>query len=621
MNARSFRYWSALVAVCVFTVFIAARYAYLASQKGAGAPAEAPVLERGLIYDKDGRVLAMDSPVYDIAVWRPATDPTKFPAEAQTLAAIVGIKPADVMEKWAKGSQDYFYLARRADPQVAEAIKKEKAEGAFAGVVVEKVSGRLYPEKRLASHLIGFVGDGNRGLAGIENRYDENLLPSKPPKGATVGESLVLTIDADIQFSLEKIAAAAKESTGAEAVMLVAADALTGAVLAYVAMPDFDPNDYASSPAANWYDWPSVYHYEPGSVFKVFSMASVVDLGGAGASSTFYCDGAYRRTTSSGEKIEIKCLSNHGKVDIAAILALSCNAGAAYASDTVSSLPFYEKLVSFGFGSRTGIALPSETPGSLASPESWSGRSKPTIAMGQELFVSAMQMTQAGIAIANGGNLLKPYVVQRAIGADGGIVFEAQSLPVRRVVSAETSRMILAAMEKAASEAGTGRRARIDDVRMAVKTGTAQMIDPATKRYSEKDYIASTLAIFPADSPRVVAYLAIVKPTQGPSYYGGRIAAPVIKEAVEAILSLTALPRGATPRARAPAAVALPRIAAVEIGEVMPDLRGAPKRLLMPLLARKDITVTIKGEGYVVAQSPEPGTAVKAGTEIVLELR
>ncbi len=621
MSARSFRYWSALAAVGALAVFIAGRYAYLASQKGAGLPEGDSGPARGLIYDGEGRVLAMDSPVYDIAVWRPATDQAKFPAEIARLAAIIGGEAPEYLEKWSKGSLDYFYLARRADPQVAEAIKKEKAEGAFAGVVVEKVPGRLYPEKRLASHLVGFVGDGNRGRAGIESRYDEELLPTNPPAGTEMGESLVLTIDADIQFALEKIARSAKESTGAEAVMLVAADALTGAVLAYVAMPDFDPNDYASAPASDWYDWPSVYHYEPGSVFKVFSMASVVDLGGADASSTFFCDGAYRKTTSSGEKIAIKCLGYHGTVDIAEILALSCNAGAAYASDTVSSAPFYEKLVSFGFGSRTGIALPSETPGALASPEDWSGRTKPTIAMGQELLVSAMQMTQAAVAIANGGMLLKPYVVQRSVGPGGEILFEARAQAVRRVVSAETSRMILAAMEKAASDEGTGRRARLDDVRMAVKTGTAQMIDPSTKRYSEKDYLASTLAIFPADSPRVVAYLAIVKPTQGPSYYGGRIAAPVMKEAADAILSLSSLPRGSTPSVTAPRAVALPRIEPVEIGDTMPDLRGTPKRLLMPLLGRKDIVVRLKGEGYVAAQSPAPGSPVKAGDEIILELR
>jgi cell division protein FtsI (penicillin-binding protein 3) len=621
VSGKRFRYWSALVAVAAFAAFVAGRYAYLAFTKGAPGRTAEPEIERGLIYDRDGRVLAMDSPLYNIAVWRPGTDAKEFPAEAARLSAISGLSAADILEKWSGGGQDFFYLARRVGPQAAESIKKEKDAGAFDGVVVEKVSGRLYPEKRLASHLVGFVGDGNRGRAGIESRYDEELLPLEAAAGTRTGESLVLTIDADMQYSLEKVARKARESTGAEAVILLAADVATGAILSYVAMPDFDPNDYAASPASDWYDWPSVYHYEPGSVFKVFTMASVVDLGGADASSAFFCDGAYRMTTSSGEKITIKCLDSHGRVGIAEILSLSCNAGAGYASDTVDKLDFYERLRSFGFGSRTGIALPSETPGSLASPESWSGRSKPTIAMGQEVLVSATQMAAAAVAIANGGTLMKPYVVQRAMGPGGETLYESAPQAVRRVVSAATSRMIIDAMEKGASEEGTGRRAKIGDLRMAVKTGTAQMIDPATKKYSEKDYLASTLAIFPADEPRMVVYLAIVKPTQGPSYYGGRIAAPVMKEAVEAILEVTDLPRGGTPSVRAPAAVAIPPLKPATIGDAMPDLTGVPKRLLMPLLSRKDITVKLNGDGYVVSQSPAPGSPVAPGTEIVLELR
>lgn len=621
MSDKRFRYWSALAAIGAFALFVVARYAYLAFSKSSPVNAGPAGIERGLIYDRDGRVLAMDSPLYNIAVWRPGVDQKEFPAEASRLAAIVGMSAADILDKWSRGSQDFFYLARRGGPQAAEAVRAEKEAGAFDGVVVEEVSGRLYPEKRLASHLVGFVGDGNRGRAGIESRYDEELLPAEIPAGERMGESLVLTIDADMQYSLEKVARAARESTGAEAVILIAADASTGAILSYVAMPDFDPNDYAASPASDWYDWPSVYHYEPGSVFKVFTMASVVDLGGADASSSFFCDGAYRRTAPSGEKIVIKCLGAHGTVGISGILALSCNAGAGYASDTIASVDFYEKLRSFGFGSRTGIALPSETPGALASPETWSLRSKPTIAMGQEVLVSATQMTQAAVAIANGGTLMKPYVVARALGPGGETAYENKPQAVRRVVSAATSRMMLDAMEKGASDAGTGFRARIKDVRMAVKTGTAQMIDPDTKRYSQKDYLASTLAIFPAEAPRVVVYLAIVKPTQGPSYYGGRIAAPVMKEAVEAILEVTDLPRGDTPSVRAPKAVAIPAVKPATIGDTMPDLTGVPKRLLMPLLSRKDITIKLNGEGYVVSQSPAPGSPVPPGTEVVLELR
>jgi cell division protein FtsI (penicillin-binding protein 3) len=627
MNKRSFRYWSVAGVLGLFALFVLGRYAYLAATPAKSAAVRASDIERGAISDRGGRVLAMDSPLYDVAVWRPETKKEAFAAEVPKLAAITGASEADILDRWSSGEADFFYVAKRAQPQVARAIQEAKDGGAFAGIVVEKVAGRLYPEKRLGSHLVGFVGDGNAGLAGVEKRCDDELLsPSKKQapdeaSGTVAGRGVVLTIDADIQFSLEEIARKALVSTGAESVIILALDPRTGEVLAYVAMPDFDPNDYASSPEASWYDWPSVYHYEPGSVFKVFTMASVLDLGGADENTLFYCDGAFHKDAPSGEKITIKCLASHGYVNIQKILEFSCNAGAGYAADTVDSVDFYGKLRAFGFGSRTGILVPGETPGLLRSPETWSLRSKPTIGMGQELSVSAIQMAQAATAIANGGVLMKGIVVKRVLEADGSVAYENEPQSVRRVVSAETAKAILAAMETVSGEGGTGKRAKVSDIRMAVKTGTAQMIDPKTQRYSEKDYIASTLAIFPADDPRMLVYLAIVKPTLGPSYYGGRIAAPLVKEAAEAILNVTGIERGDTPVVVHPGTIALPPVKAVAIGDTMPDLAGVPKRLLMPLLSRKDISVSIKGEGYVVSQSPAPGSAVGPGEAIVLELK
>jgi len=629
VSKRLFRYRIVVGFLALFAGFVVVRYAYLAATPAKADAAAAADIERGTIADRGGRVLAMDSPLYDVAVWRPETKKAAFPGEAAKLSAITGVPQAEIMDRWSTGASDFFYLVKRAPPQVARVVQEAKDSGAFSGIVVEKVAGRLYPEKRLASHLVGFVGDGNIGLAGIEKRCDDELVKAAPGKGAdgmnpaaaAAGRSFVLTIDADIQFSLEKIAREAMTTTGAEAVMILALEAKTGDVLAYVAMPDFDPNDYSSSPESAWYDWPSVYHYEPGSVFKVFTMASVVDLGGADANTIFHCDGAFHEVTPSVEKITIKCLAAHGDVNIEKILEYSCNAGAAYASERVESLDFYGKLRSFGFGSRTGLVVPGETPGLLRSPETWSLRSKPTIGMGQEVFVSAVQMASAATALADGGVLMKPNVVKRVLEADGSLAYENEPQPVGRVVSAETAKFILGAMETVSGAGGTGARAKISDIRMAVKTGTAQMIDPETQRYSEKDYIASTLAIFPADDPRAIVYLAIVKPTLGPSYYGGRIAAPLVKEAAEAILNVTGMTRGANPTVIHPGAVTVPAVKAVAIGDTMPDLSGVPKRLLMPLLSRKDISVTISGEGYVASQSPAPGTAVTPGTQVKLELR
>ena len=639
MTRRAIRYWSIVGFFGLAAAAILVRYASLAAEKGEGSKQAAVELERGSIKDRRGRVLALDSPLYNIAVWRPETVAASFPSDAARLAKLLDLDPSEIEERWRDGDADFFYIKKRVQPQTARAVQEAKASGACAGIVVEKVAGRLYPEKRLAAHLVGFVGDGNRGLAGVEAKYQDFLSPAADGKGrargatsasngpalpASAGETgrgadIYLSIDADLQFSLEEVARKAIGGTGAQAVMLLASDVRTGEILAYVAMPDFDPNEYFAAPPESWYDWPSVYAYEPGSVFKVFSMASVLDTGAIDLSDSFYCDGAYRRTAPSGEKIVIKCLGAHGAVNVARILEYSCNAGAGYAADEVQALDFYERLRAFGFGSRTGSALAGESAGQLRSPESWSLRSKPTIAMGQEILVTALQMTAAANAVANGGTLLKPVVVRRIVSSSGESLLDNAPQAVCRVISERTSRAILDAMESAAGEEGTGKRAKVKDVRMAVKTGTAQMIDPDTRRYSERDFIASTLAILPADAPRVAIYLAIVKP-RGESYYGGRIAAPYVKDAAEALLSVMDLPRGESPEVVHPGTVTLPATRAVAIGDTMPDLRGTPKRLLVPLLAREDIKVRIVGDGYVARQRPGPGERVAPGAEILLEL-
>ncbi|HWP68693.1 MAG TPA: penicillin-binding transpeptidase domain-containing protein, partial [Rectinemataceae bacterium] len=329
---------------------------------------------------------------------------------------------------------------------------------------------------------------------------------------------------------------------------------------------------------------------------------------------------AYRRTLSSGEKIVIKDLGIYGKQTLAGVLAHSSNAGVGYASDRVSEIDLYDRLKSFGFGMKTGIGLSGESTGSLREPESWSARSKPTIAIGQEVMVTPLQMITAAAAIANGGLLLKPTTVARIETADGENVFVHEPQVVRRVVSEETSHSILAAMETAASLEGTGWRAKVSDIRMAVKTGTAQMIDPKTRAYSDKDYIASTLGIFPADKPRIALYIAIVKP-RGASYLGGQIAAPVLRDAAEAVLSCIDVDRGKSPTIVHDNSVVLSTEQEAIVGTTMPDLTGFSKRSLLSLLERKDIRVVINGNGYVVSQEPPPGSAIEEGARIALTLK
>ncbi|MCX8013840.1 MAG: penicillin-binding transpeptidase domain-containing protein, partial [Rectinema sp.] len=278
------------------------------------------------------------------------------------------------------------------------------------------------------------------------------------------------------------------------------------------------------------------------------------------------------------------------------------------------------RLRGFGFGQKTGAGSPGENPGSIREPAQWSARTKPTIAIGQEVMVTALQMVAAASAVANGGILLAPQTVHRIRKADGQDTYVHQPAVLRRVIAPETSKAILSAMESAASLEGTGWRAKVPDVRMAVKTGTAQMIDKKTRSYSDTDFIASTLGILPADNPRLALYVAIVKP-KGVSYLGGQIAAPILRESAEAALSILPIPRGKSPPILHNGVVTLEPWMPAQIGTRMPDLKGYSKRQLLPLLLRDDIKVIIEGDGYVISQVPEPGAAVEAGTSIILRLQ
>lgn len=643
MKNSKVRLGSALALLGLFAALVIARYAQLAvAGDAAGAALAGDAGERGAIVDRYGRELAMDVPKYNVSIWRPSTKPELFIKEIPELAGLLGISAADIASRYQDGSQNYFYLAKRLSAETVAPIQEaqkpvvgpdgKKVPGKFRGVQVEEISGRLYPEGRLASHLIGFTGEGNAGLDGIELKYDAELQPkarkladgtgrrleasAKVPRGDTI----TLSIDANLQYMIEDILEKAVAANGAESAFAIAMDVNSGEILSYVSAPEFDLNAYGSYDAATRKDLLSLYSYEPGSVFKMFSMASILDMGAITTQTVFDCDGAYRRTLPNGQKIVIKDLGVYGKQTLAGVLAHSSNAGVGYASDRVSEADLYTRLKSFGFGAKTGVALSGESAGALKEPEKWSARSKPTIAIGQEVLVTPLQMITAAAAIANGGTLMKPTTVKRIETADGDPVFVHEPQAVNRVVSPETARAILDAMETTASMQGTGWRAKVSDIRMAVKTGTAQMIDPKTRAYSDTDYIASTLGIFPADAPRIVLYLAIIKP-RGASYLGGQIAAPVLHDAAEAVLSCIDIERGKSPTVVHEGSVVLSAEVPAEVGEMMPDLTGRSKRALLPLLERRDLKVVIEGDGYVVSQQPAPGSPVGAGATLTFSLK
>lgn len=575
-------------------------------------------VERGPILDRNGRILAMQTKLGNITAWRPEI--RDIDATASTLGKLLDLDPVELAARIRSSSADFLYIKKKVEQSTVNAVKASISDGVLTGIGVEDVVGRVYPEKNLAGQLVGFVGDDTIGLAGIEYAFQAELAAAHESQNGRVryGDQVFLTIDANAQYILEGIARKSLTDNDAESALFIAMDPRTGDILAYVGLPGYDPNDIRASTDLERSDRIAVYAYEPGSVFKIFSLAGLMELGAIDHHSTFECDGAYEKTTASGERIVIKCLGVHGTVGPEEIIKYSCNAGAAYASDRASNTDFHRTLKAFGFGEKTGIGVPGETPGFLREVERWSLRSRQTIAIGQEIAVSALQIVQAATAIANDGVLVRPRIISRILGPDGTVKTTPETA-TERILSPLNARHMRDYMLAASSEAGTGRRAGVEDMRLAVKTGTAQLIDATTGGYSKTDFAASCIAMFPAENPSLILYHVLIRP-KGESYLGGRIAAPPIREAAEALGDYFGILRGRNPVATHSGSVAIQRNVEITLGDTMPDLRGLPKRRLLPLLNDGNPPVEILGDGWVRRQSPPPGAPLTPDTRIRLEL-
>ncbi|MDR1972590.1 MAG: transpeptidase family protein [Treponema sp.] len=570
------------------------------------------IAERGPILDRNGRVLALHTRLANVTAWRSSVQDPQ--AVAEELAPLLELDAAYIRDRILYSPTDFVYLKKQIDESVIKLLEASQSEGGLRGIGLEYIPGRIYPERNLASQIIGFVGDENRGLEGIEYAFESDLAPSG---GGERGSQVSLTIDTNVQYILEQLAGETIRETGSESVMFMAMDPRTGEILGSASLPNYDPNDIRSTNENQRMNRPMTWAYEPGSVFKIFSLANLLDSGVMTGETAFFCNGHYEHISAGGERVIINCLGAHGRVTARDIIVVSCNAGAAYASDLLGEESFYEGLKVFGFGSRTLSGTPGETAGFLRSPERWSGRSKPTITMGQEISVSALQVLQAASAIANDGVLVPPRIVSRISSPDGTQSRSWDPGPARQVIKPETARLIRSAMVDVTSNIGTGWRANVEDLSLAVKTGTAQIIDPETLSYSDTDFIASCIALLPAESPSLILYLVIVKPKG--EILGGRIAAPAIRQAAESLVDYLGIPRGRNPLAFHSPQVTLPQDRTPAVSDTVPDFSGLSKRNLAPLLLRDDLHFEIEGEGWVRRQTPPPGSPLTPDTIIYLE--
>ena len=502
---------------------------------------------RGTIVDRNGKVLAMNVEVPSV-FGMPALldDPAKL---ARDLATVLHVRPGDIKKKL-QSDRRFVWIARKLDPEQGRKVHSLRQQG--LGVIMERR--RYYPKGPMLSHVLGFAGIDNQGLEGLELRYESYLrgkkqmvvlqrdglgravFPTRPePQLPVTGHSTTLTIDEVIQYIAEKELEDAVTKTGAKRGVLIIMEPRTGAVLAMALTPRFDPNAVRGLTPHRWRNRALTDVYEPGSTMKMFLAAAALEEGTASLETMVY--GENGRMTVANTIIHDH--DESGWMTFAQVIQRSSNIGAVKVAMSVGEERLYRYLRAFGFGDRTEIDLPGESAGLVKAPPRWGKRTLASMAIGQEIAVTPIQLVTAAAAIANGGWLMKPFLVSEIREASGKIVFQATPQIRRRPVSPETIQILGHILEGVVAH-GTGTRASVLGYRVAGKTGTAQKIDPETRSYSATRFVASFVGYVPADDPRLTILVVIDEPRT--ESWGGAVAAPVFRRVAERVLRYLGVP-------------------------------------------------------------------------------
>ena len=522
---------------------------------------------RGVLYDRNLRELAMTVQVDSIYA-----DPAQIDEKknaARVLAAIVHTDPADarttegeIASRLAAG-HNFAWIARRVRPEVAARVRALNMKGIF----FQKEFQRFYPDNDIAAQVLGYVGVDDNGLGGIEQKFDEELhgsagemLTAMDARRQVLGSSehepepgrnMMLTIDENIQFMAEKALDHAMQRTQALNGTVVVQDSHTGQILALAIRPSYNPNDFRHTTPDRLRNHAVSDVYEPGSTFKLVTYSTAIDQKVASPDDMIDCQGG--QITLAGRVIhDDKSDRGLGTVSVATALARSSDVAAVKLALKVGPDRFYDYIRAFGFGSRSGVELPGETRGLLAPVKRWGGSSIGSIAIGQEVAVTPVQLVTMVSTIANGGVYLPPHILfpgqlepalQPPLAAQPFKAGEdlPASLPegAHRVISTMAAAQMRKMMEGVVLF-GTGKSAQLNGYSSGGKTGTAQKIDPATHKYSKVMHIASFAGFAPVNNP--VISVAVIIDTPKGDYYGASVSAPVFSEVAQQVLEYLGVP-------------------------------------------------------------------------------
>lgn len=603
--------------------------------------------KRGEIFDRNGARLAtsVDSPT--VVVDPSRVRPTEREALAAMLAQVLDLPADDLLGQLSRDHRRYAKLASRVHPHVANTVRRMGVPALW----IEQNRHRFYPEKTLASQVLGYVNSEDVGRMGVERTMNAYLQGSAvllqrrrdrlgrdverlsaPDRTMHAGLSVHLTLDRHVQRMAERALEGVVERHGPKAAMAVVVEVQTGDILAMASAPVFNPNQVGEDPAPrrNRVIQDAI---EPGSVIKPFAIAAALQEGLVVPSSTIDCEmgGWYLGRVRIGDD------HPHGVIPVGEVLKYSSNIGAAKLALRLGPDTTVGYLRRFGFGTPSGIALPGERSGYLRPIDRIRPIELATTAYGQGMTATPLQLAMGVAALANGGVLMRPRLVTQVVDRHGVPAVSNQPTPVRRVVSEQTARVLTEMMVAVTEPGGTGVHARVPGYQVAGKTGTAEKV--VGGQYTSAR-IGSFVGYLPAYNPKVAIVVVVDEPQVG-SRYGGVVAAPAFAEIGASVMSYFGIPPNPNhlpadqhlaavpaPQAAAPGspvtdsapAQPAPLQPAPASAPAMPDLTGQPLRGALAQLQHRHLQVQWTGSGRVLQQHPRPGTALAAGGSVSLTL-
>ena len=641
-----------IVSIIVFCLlaFLVLRLAWLTLVSGRALEAKANsewqkeisvTAKRGDILDRNESVLVSSANVYridfDLDSVRNHIEDKDLTMDdiAVEISEVTGVEVDEVLEALNRKNSDgsdasYAPLVRG----VTKAVADSADELGIYGLIVSRDVKRYYPNGNFLASALGGINSEGTGLTGIELQYDDylagiagmkigsydswgNRLPFDTYKftPAIDGSDVITTIDENLQYIAEKIAQKGLDEHNAKGVHVLIMDPNNGEVLAMVNKPDYDPNNPFSGYEIfegetdndkiqnMWRNWLVSDTFEPGSTFKTETMIAALEKGVVSDSDTFVCNGSVKfgNTTVHCWKHE-----GHGTQTLAEVLKNSCNVGMMEIGERLGIENLNEYIYKLGFGKTTGIDLPGEASGIVKSSDTVSAIDLATISFGQTNTVTTMQLMTAFNAIANGGNLIQPHIVKEISHEDesGNRVIDETIKPIIKedVLSDDSTALLRSYLERTVTKDGPD-GAFVQGYNIGGKTGTAQKVDPTTGTYSTDKYISSMIALAPVENPQITVFIAVDEPSNG-AYYGGEVAAPLMKELFEEVFQYMDSP------------LAKERFSIYK-NVIIPDVRGKSIEEAKEILKENGLEAEVNGNGKtIISMDSYPGSTVKEGTTI-----